>query len=263
MASDLLVCASILLPQVLGTADQGVLIDAMAHLGTLFAMLLYFRADIGRAITGGVELVTAPVRKPNAPLGPNAKLALFILIATPPGLAAGVAYQMLDIGALMRSIYVIAAATIVFGALLWWSDAGGDGTRKDTDMTWKDALLVGLSQAVAFIPGTSRSGITMTAMRFLNFERTESARFAMLIGAPLLAAAGGYAFLELAMGEGGSATLGEGAIVAALSFVSAYASIALLMALVSRMSFLPFVLYRFALGLALLLASPLALGWLG
>ena len=129
-------------------------------------------------------------------------------------------------------------------------------------MSLMEAALIGASQAVAaLIPGTSRSGITMTAARAMGFSRTEAARFSMLIGAPLIAAGGAYAFYELLTAEAGtiSLTLTDGLIVAALSAISGYASIAVLMKLLERMSFLPFVIYRLLLGGILLLASPLAL----
>ena len=125
-------------------------------------------------------------------------------------------------------------------------------------MTLVHAFLIGATQAIAaIIPGTSRSGITMTAARALGYERAEAARFSMLIGAPILAAAGLYGMLGL-MGEpaGGAVTLQDGMIVAGVAFITGLASIAALMAILRRMSFLPFVLYRFALGLALILVSP-------
>ena len=117
---------------------------------------------------------------------------------------------------------------------------------------------------LALVPGVSRSGITMTAARWFGYERVEAARFSMLIGAPILAASGAYAVLELVTAEAGDglATLTDGLIVAGLSFVSGYVSIAVLMELLKRMSFLPFVIYRIFLAIALILASPLALNWI-
>jgi undecaprenyl-diphosphatase len=184
-----------------------------------------------------------------------------IIVATPIALVIAAGWQMLASDELrdsLRNAYVVAGSTIVFGALLWWADVKGGTTRKEGDMTIKDALLIGASQTVAaLIPGTSRSGITMTVARSLGFARDEAARFSMLIGAPLLAAVGAYAFIELAGAETtGNATLMDGLFVAVLSFVSGLISIAALMALLKKMSFLPFVIYRFALGGALLLMAP-------
>ena len=119
--------------------------------------------------------------------------------------------------------------------------------------------MIGATQAIAaLIPGTSRSGITMTAARALGYERTEAARFSMLIGAPILAAAGRYGAIGLLDAEaaGGVVTLQDGMIVAALAFVSGIASIHALMTLLKRMSFLPFVIYRLLLGAGLIIAAP-------
>ena len=126
-------------------------------------------------------------------------------------------------------------------------------------MTLGHAALIGATQAIAaLIPGTSLSGITMTAARALGYERTEAARFSMLIGAPILAAAGLYGAIGLldADSSGALVTLQDGMIVAALAFVSGIASIHALMTLLKRMSFLPFVIYRLLLGVGLILAAP-------
>ncbi len=235
------------------------LINAVSNLGTLAAMLLYFRKDVASAVLGGFELVAAPVTK--KPLSPGARLALCILVATPVALVVAALYENFlpqDMQDGLRSVYTVAGATIVFGALLWWADVRGGRDRKEADMTLGHAFLIGATQAIAaIIPGTSRSGITMTAARALGYERSEAARFSMLIGAPILAAAGLYGALGLMDAPtDGIVTLQDGMIVAAVAFVTGLASIAALMALLRRMSFLPFVLYRFALGIALILTTP-------
>ncbi|MEO0548663.1 MAG: undecaprenyl-diphosphate phosphatase [Pseudomonadota bacterium] len=237
------------------------LINAMAHIGTLFAVLLYFWRDIVRAFAGGLELVASPLS--GGSLSKNANLALNILASLPIALVVMVAYEFLLADAqkdAMRSVWVVAATSIIFGAALWWADIKGSQSRREGDMKVRDAILIGATQAIAaLLPGTSRSGITMTAARALGFERTEAARFSMLIGAPLLAAVGAYAFLKLAgsdVGEG-VATLTDGLIVAGLSFISGFLSIWALMELLKRISFLPFVIYRFLLGIGLLVAAPI------
>ena len=251
----------ILLPGVLGQKDQGPLIDAMAHLGTLFAMLAYFRRDVLAALRGSLALVGLTGAAAGGRQGPDARLALLILAATPPGVLAGLALTAAPetVMAGLRSPETIALATIVFGLALWIADVRGSVSRTQPDMRLSDAVAIGLAQMIAFIPGTSRSGITMTAARALGFNRPDSARFAMLIGAPLLAAVGARAFLGLAAGEAPGASLTDGLLVAALSFASGYASIWALMALLQRMSFLPFVIYRLALGTILLVTSPTVL----
>ena len=247
----------ILLPELLGSEDQGPLIDAMAHFGTLFAMLLYFRKDVTRALLGGLELAGIGRQAGNR-LSERARLALFIIIATPFGVAAGLAFELAGetAQAALRSPETIAASTIVFALALWAADLLGKRVRVQEEMLPRDAMLIGASQMLAFIPGTSRSGITMTAALALGFKRTEAARFAMLVGAPLIFAVGMRAFLGLATGDEAGASLSDGLIVAVLSFVSGYASIWGLMTLLERMSFLPFVVYRLVLGAILLATSP-------
>ena len=236
------------------------LINAVSNLGTLAAMLLYFRKDVASAVLGGFELAAAPVTK--KPLSPGARLALCILVATPIALVVAALYESLlpqNIQDALRSAYTVAGATIVFGALLWWADVRGGRDRKEADMTLGHAFLIGATQAIAaIIPGTSRSGITMTAARALGYERSESARFSMLIGAPILAAAGLYGALGLMDATtDGVVTFQDGMIVATVAFITGLASIAALMAILQRMSFLPFVLYRFVLGIALILTTPM------
>ncbi len=240
------------------------LINAVSNLGTLAAMLIYFRKDVAKATVGGVELCTAPFTR--KPLSPGANLALCVIAATPFALGAGYLYEAVFPAALqdsLRSVWMVAAATIGFGLLLWWADVAGPRVRKEEDITLMHAVLIGATQAVAaIIPGTSRSGITMTAARALGYERTEAARFSMLLGAPILAAAGLYGALGLMEAPTGESvvTFQDGLIVAGLSFVAGMASIAGLMALLRRMSFLPFVIYRLLLGAALLLFVPYMAG---
>ena len=236
------------------------LINAVSNLGTLAAMLIYFRKDVIAATGGGFELLATPLTR--KPLSRGAHLAACILIATPVALIIAVLYEaFLPTGMqdALRSVYTVAGATIIFGAVLWWADAAGKRDRKEADLTFMHAFLIGLTQAIAaIIPGTSRSGITMTAARALGYERTEAARFSMLIGAPILAAAGLYGLIGLMGADGeGILTVTDGLIVAVIAFVSGLASIWFLMALLARMSFLPFVIYRFILGGVLILGSPL------
>ena len=159
------------------------LINAVSNLGTLAAMLVYFRKDVASAVVGGFELAAAPVTR--RPLSSGARLALCILVATPFALVVAALYETVlpaEAQDALRSAYTVAGATIFFGALLWWADARGARNRTEADMTVWHAILIGATQAIAaIIPGTSRSGITMTAARALGYERAEAARFSMLI----------------------------------------------------------------------------------
>ncbi|MCZ4297454.1 undecaprenyl-diphosphate phosphatase [Henriciella marina] len=239
------------------SGEDELMVNAMAHLGTLFALFAFFWRDTGRVVKGSFELVG--IGRENGRLTDGGKLALLILVATPPALLAGLAHELVPGLDVLRSAYVIAGTTIVFGLLLWWADVKGPRHRTEADMTLRDGVLIGLAQALAMIPGVSRSGVTMTAARALGLSRTEAARFGMLCGAPVLLIAGSYACLKLATADAGEVTvpLSDGLIVAGLSFVTAFASIWALMALLNRMSFLPFVIYRVLLGIAILTAIPL------
>ena len=247
-------------------ARDELLINAMAHVGTLFAVLIYFWKDVSRAFGGGFELVGASVTR--KPLSTNARLAVLILLSMPITLLIVGGYEVFSPDSLkegLRGPLTVAATTLIFGLLLWWADVKGAQAGRVETMRPMHAVLIGATQAIAAVlPGTSRSGITMTAARWFGYERTEAARFSMLIGAPILAASGAYAVLELVTSEEtGVANLSDGMIVAGLSFVSGLLSIWALMKLLEKMSFLPFVIYRIVLAIALVLASPLALNWIG
>lgn len=237
------------------------LINAVSNLGTLAAMLIYFRKDVWAATVGGIELAASPITK--RALSPGARLALLILVSLPFGLIAGIGYELVlpeTVQSGLRSVWTVALATIGFGLLLWWADARGARDRTFDDMTLSHAALIGASSAVAaLVPGTSRSGITMTIARAFGYERTEAARFSMLIGAPLLAAAGFYGLFGLIEAAPGDSivTVQDGLIVAGIAFLSGIASIWALMAVLRRMSFLPFVLYRLVLGIGLIICGPI------
>ncbi|MDB2437396.1 undecaprenyl-diphosphate phosphatase [Hellea sp.] len=237
----------ILTPQLLGwDADQGPLIDVMAHFGSLFAVMAYFRKDVAGIISGFFDLLSRKLNR-------NSALALNLIIATPPAMVLAFLLNQFGYDILLRSPLLIAFTTIIFGILLWVSDIKGREEKTTDDLTWKGATIMGFAQALALIPGTSRSGITMTTARFMNMTREESARFSMLMSLPIIGAGGSYALLELMIKPSGTAGLSDGLIVAVLSFLAAYACIALFMKWVSKIGFFPFMVYRLLLGAGLLL----------
>jgi undecaprenyl-diphosphatase len=237
--------AHLILPSALieGFEDQGAMIDVAAHVGTLFAVILYFRRDVGRLVVGLGHLATN--RKSE-----ERQLFTVIAIGTIPFLlvATGVALSGLD--EMLRSPVVIAWASIGFGILLWFADRQPE-TKTGDPSTWQAALAIGLAQCLALIPGTSRSGITITASRFLGFERREAARFSMLLAIPAVGASGLYAGTKL-VAEGDASNLAAAGLIAGLSFAAALAAIALFLKASERFSFTPFVIYRIALGLIIL-----------
>ncbi len=233
----------ILVPQVTGWSDQGLVIDAAVHVGTLGAVLLYFWRDVLLMAAGGIQLVSGRMTD-------GARLALYIVLATIPVVIAGFLAKEL-IETRLRSAEIIAWTTIIFGIALWLADRFGGRVRRLESMHLPHALVVGLAQAIALIPGTSRSGITMAAARMLGYERTDAARFSMLLSIPVIIAAGALVGRDLI--EAGDIVLGaDAAIAAILSFVTALGTIALLMRWLRTATFTPFVLYRLALGAGLL-----------
>ena len=233
----------VLVPALTGWEDQGLLIDVAMHVGTLLAVLLYFWRDVWSMTAGVARLL---IGRANAEAGLVGKLA----IATVPVLGAG--YLLHEYGMeFLRSPTIIAWATIGFGVLLFVADKVGMTVRRIEHLGVAQALLIGVFQAIALIPGTSRSGITMTAARFLGFERPDAARVSFLMSIPVILAAGGLSGYDLYLLN--DVRLTEQAITAGgLAFISALAAIALMMAWLKRMTFTPFVLYRIVLGGALL-----------
>ena len=239
--------AHLILPSLVSEdISQGAMIDLMAHFGSLFAVLIYFRTDVLSILKGFGDLVRRRLNK-------NSTLALNLIIATPPALLVGAGLALTGTEELLRQAWIIAVASIVFGIILWWADVKFAREKTIEELTWGGAFKMGLAQAIAFIPGTSRSGITMTAARMMNFTRVEAARFSMLMSLPLIGAGGSFALLKLLQGEGsGGANLQAGLVVAFMSFISAYIAIAFFMKLVSRIGMFPFMVYRVLLGVLIL-----------
>ncbi|MEA2094929.1 MAG: undecaprenyl-diphosphate phosphatase [Pseudomonadota bacterium] len=237
----------ILLPRLAGWQDQGLAFDVAVHVGTLIAVVAYFRHQLARMLSDWVQsLVT---RK----LTTDARLAWLVLLGTFPVILTGLLlHQVIETH--LRSPQVIAVATIVFAVLLGWSDRRGRQRRDETTLGVADVLFIGLAQILALIPGTSRSGITMTAALALGLTRCGAARFSFLLSIPVIAMAGGYETLKLVQLEGPVAweALLLGTAVAA---VSAYLCIHYFLQLVERIGMLPFVLYRLLLGGVLLWLS--------
>lgn len=229
----------ILAGQSFGETDQGLAFDVAAHLGSLLAVCLYFRHELSAFLRAGIGGGASRERR----------LALQILAATIPAAAAG--WLLHDwIGANLRDPMVIAAATAGFGILLGVADRRPARFDDEHQIGWRGALTVGLAQMLALVPGTSRSGITITAALFLGASRQAAARFSFLLAIPLLALAGGYEALQVGLGEA-SVEWREFGLAFVLSAASALACIHLFLRFVDRVGMMPFVVYR--LGLAAVL----------
>lgn len=235
--------AHLLLPkELLGWQDQGLAFDVAVHVGSLLAVLAYFRHDVwAMALAWCQQLTSGRATE-------DSRLAWAVIVGTIPAGLCGLAFNDL-IEAKLRGMGVIATTTIVFGLLLAWADRHAEGS---SSVSLRIAIGVGLAQALALIPGTSRSGITMTAGLFLGLGRERASRFSFLLSIPLILAAGLLKGVELAQ-QGADVHLGFLASGVAVSGLTAYLCIRWFMRWVETIGFMPFVWYRLALG-ALLLA---------
>jgi undecaprenyl-diphosphatase len=242
----------ILTPLLFGYELQDLSFDVAVHLGTLLAVVFYFRRDLvnmALAMLGGMGVGTVtPERRKDARLG------WMVVIATLPILVLGLPLKhVLEVLRTDDTLIalVIAGTTIGFGLLLWYADWRGSRRMDEYALNWIAALIIGLFQAIAIIPGTSRSGITMTAGLFIGLTRHAASRFSFLLSIPTILLAGAIATKDLleAQVPADWAALGIGAT---LSFVVAYLTIRLFLAFIERVSMLPFVLYRLLLGAVIL-----------
>jgi len=234
----------ILVPVFTGWADQGLLTDVMVHMGSLVAILVYFWRDVLMLARGGIELLKGRVTDAG-------RLVLLIAIGTVPAVALGLILRKTGFLDTVRGPQIVAWNAIVFGLLMLAADWLGPSKWRMEDMTIGPALIIGVAQALALIPGTSRSGITITAARGLGFTRPEAARFSFLLGIPAMVGAGVLVVGEAL--EAGEPITGDAVLTGVLTFFFALAAIAFLMAVIRRFSLLPFVVYRILLGIVILL----------
>ncbi len=234
----------VLVPWITGWKDQGLILDVAVHVGTLGAVMAYLWRDIVDMLDGLWGALKG--KGMNA----EARLAFYLVFATLPVIAAGYAMTKLYPDGI-RSIEVIGWATLGFGVVLWLTDRFGLTLRRMEHLNLSDAMIIGFAQCLALIPGTSRSGITMAAARMLGMERSDCARFSMLLSIPTIVGAGTLEGLKLYQ-IGNTMEISLALTAIGLSFVAALIAIALMMAWLKRASFMPFVVYRILLGGVLL-----------
>ena len=230
----------VLVPNLFGWTDQGLAFDVAVHFGSLMAVMLYFRRDILGLLRGTVELL-----RERRVASIEARLAFGIALATLPAAVVGLA--LADwIAANLRSPLVVVVTLSVFGILMAGADLFARRERTIKDVRVSDALLIGMAQALALIPGTSRSGVTITAGRLLGLQREDAARFSFLLSAPVILLAAGYETLSMLLADAPVAwsELGLAAVVSALV---AYVCIDLMMRFVGRIGLVPFAIYRLLL----------------
>ena len=232
-----------LAPWLFGWEDPGLAFDVALHFGTLLAVLWYFRIEWLQLIKAAFGIVTSGRIET-----PEKRRVVYLIVATIPGAIGGFLLQS-RAEAAFRSPELIAIALISIGIVLWAVDKAVDQRRILGEMRWIDALLIGLSQVIALIPGVSRSGSTITTARGLRFDRESAAEFSFLMSMPIIAAA---VVLEgpKALHAGGLTNELMSGVVA--SAISGWLAISILMRYVSRHSYGIFAFYRVALGLAVL-----------
>ncbi len=248
-----------------GFDDQGPLIDVAVHVGSLLAIIVYFFKDVLVLARGGFASIGIGAKAPNAPA--ERRLFWWIVLGTIPAVAFGLSIKLGlfndlatsflgitiiddDLMASIRFTDLIAFNLITYGLLLGLADWLGREDKVFEDMSWRDGLIVGIAQALAIIPGTSRSGVTMTAARALGYKRVEAARFSFLLSIPAVAGAGVLIVPEIF--EAGAGLALDALIGGALTFIAAFATVAFLMNFLKRASMLVFVLYRVMMGAGLL-----------
>ena len=236
----------ILVPSLLGWPDQGLAFDVAVHVGTLIAVVGYFRVQLlqmARAWLGSLF---------GRGLTPDGRMAWCIIVGTIPVGLVGLIFGD-SIEKMLRNPLFVASTLAGFGILMWLADRWAAERRDEYSVGWRDAILIGSAQALALMPGTSRSGVTMTMARTLGLTRVASARFSFLLAVPGIAMAGGYEFLKLVTGPGNGAewpTMGLGLVVSA---VTGYLCIHVLLKFIGRFGLFPFALYRVALAIAIVL----------
>jgi undecaprenyl-diphosphatase len=232
--------AHLLIPSLLlGWVDQGLAFDVAVHVGTLSAVLLYYREDLLRMADRWIRSLAG------GPACDDSRMVWYLGFATvPAGLVGLLAGDYIE--ANLRTLPVIATTTLVFGLFLGLADRRADHSGTDRSLGLTVALLVGVAQAFAPVPGVSRSGITMTAALLLGMNRQASARFSFLLSIPIIASAGLLMVFELAKGDQAVNWLlmGVGAVV---SGIAAYLCIAAFLRLLDKVGLMPFVYYRIAL----------------
>jgi undecaprenyl-diphosphatase len=241
-----------IVPAFSGWEDPGAAFTAVTQLGTMAAVLLYFRADLLRIARAWLR----SLRDPAARRELDARLGWYIILATIPIAIFGLAFKdQIETGA--RDLYLISVTLIVLGLVLLAAEKVGRKDRSIKQITRRDGIAIGFAQALALVPGVSRSGATITAGLFLGFDRTSAARFSFLLSVPAVVLSGLLEFASILNGsEGQHAGLGALAIATFLAFVVGYASIAFLLRFLVNHSTIVFVVYRVALGtLVLVLVS--------
>jgi undecaprenyl-diphosphatase len=234
-----------IVPALLGWSDPGAGFTAVIQLGTMAAVVIYFRADLWRIAVAWLRELRVPIRQ----AGQDAKLGWFIVLGTIPISIFGIVFSsQIESGA--RSLYLIGSALILFSFVMVLAERVGTRRRTLTEMNGRDGLFVGMAQALALVPGVSRSGATISAGLFRGFDRVAAARYSFLLSVPAVVLSGLFELRKV--GENGSPSAGATAIATLVAFVSGYLAIAWLLRYLGTHTLGIFVVYRIVLGVLVL-----------
>jgi undecaprenyl-diphosphatase len=228
-----------------GWGDPGAAFTAVTQIGTEAAVILYFGKKIGRVISSWYFSIYKPEYRGN----PDARMGWLIIVGSVPIVVLGLLFQE-SIEHAFRDLRLIASTLIGFGILLWIADRIGRQERDLDHLTVRHGLGFGFAQALALIPGVSRSGGTITGGLLLGYKRADAAEYSFLLAVPAVLGSGFYKLTDI--GEGQAPAVGPTILATVVAFGVGYAVIAWLMAFIKRGTFVPFVLYRIAMGLLLL-----------
>ena len=238
-------------PAFFGWEDPGAAFTAVTQLGTIAAVIIYFARDLWNILSTWTRSLFNPDLRPH----PDARIGWYILLGTLPIGILGVLFEA-QIDTVARDLRLIAGTLIGLGIVLWLADRAAAQRKETADLTLRDGLVFGVSQALALMPGVSRSGATITAGLLLGYSRAAAARYSFLLSVPAILAAGLFNLGDVT--AGGGPGLGPTLVATLLAFVSGYASIAWLLRFVSRNNYTVFVVYR--IGLGVLIVALLAAG---
>lgn len=237
-----------IVPAFFGWEDPGAAFTAVTQLGTMLAVLVYFRADLLRIAIAWL----GSLRDPSLRSDIDARMGWYILLGTVPISIVGLAFSsQIESGA--RDLYLIGIALIVFSFVMLAAERYGKREREIETLTRRDGIIIGCAQAIALIPGVSRSGATISAGLFLGLARPAAARYSFLLSIPAVVLSGLFEVRKI--GEGGGAGAGATIIATVLAFVVGYASIAFLLRFLVKHSISVFVLYRLAIGVLVLVLA--------
>jgi undecaprenyl-diphosphatase len=233
-----------IVPALFGWEDPGAGFTAVIQIGTVAAVLIYFRRELWRITTTWLRSLRDPALRPTL----DARMGWYVIVGTIPISILGLAFAD-QIETTARNLYLIGAMLIGFGLVMQVIDTTSRKVRSAEDAQMKDAIAVGFAQALALIPGVSRSGATISAGLLLGMNREAAARFSFLLSVPAIVLSGGYQFAKIVTGaEQTDAGLGALAVATVVSFVVGYAAIAFLLRYLARHSLGIFVWYRVVLG---------------